>query len=421
MKIAIVSRSTTHHFSAGGMETHLKNLSEGLSDLNNSVYIITTSLPEQNKVNIQKENIKKTENGVNYIFIGDTTPGLNPLSKWELFFYKIGLLKIGYEKIGQKNFHLEANKVFNDLDLKINFDVLISQSTSAKRVYTKRDVKIISIIHGTIKSEIENRLKTIRSVKNTIRLLLIDIPKWTFEHFGSNRKFYSRVDLVISVSKDLKKKFIEDYPFLSSKTVVIYNGVDTRVFYPTEKKSDENIFNILYVGRLDREKGVDVLINAIEVLSKKKPNHFMLTLVGGGVHEDEFKEMVSNLCISKQVNFVGKKINTEVAEFYRQSDLFAFPTRRNEGHPVTLSESFCCGLPVLCTRKGGLSELINEGTDGFFIREDDINYLVEKIMILDSDRELLNKLSRNAAQKGLNIFSKRSMVDGYITEIKKIL
>ena len=89
MKIAITARSTIHHFSSGGMETHLKNLAEGLANSDNEVKVITTSFPKIEGEGVDKNNVHKIENGVEYIFIGDTTPGLNPLSKWEIIFYKL--------------------------------------------------------------------------------------------------------------------------------------------------------------------------------------------------------------------------------------------------------------------------------------------------------------------------------------------
>src|SRR3989344_3337432 len=217
MRIVVFSRSTISHFLSGGMETQLKILVEGLVESGHEIDVITTSDPD----NLDKDYYEKVNN-VDYHYIGSTTPGLNPLTLLEKFFSTLKILKRGNFAEGRKNYFIESSRIFNEIIQKKTFDLIISQSTGALGVYENTKLPIISVIHGSIKSEIKNRLKANKNIKNWIRFLGIDLPKWYFELYTSNKKFFNRVNKIVAVSNKLKQNFLIDHPNLGNKVEVIY-------------------------------------------------------------------------------------------------------------------------------------------------------------------------------------------------------
>ncbi len=400
MKIAIFSRSTTFHFTSGGMETQLKTLAEGLSEKGNEITVITTS-----KSAGQSTDLKENLNGVNYIFIGGTTPGHYPLNFWENIFYKFGVLNV--PDVGSKNYFRESLKVFKELG---DQDLIISQSTAAYGVYDSATLPLYSIIHGTIKTEVRNRLRSLKTFKNFVRFFLVDMPKWRWEMYTLNKSFFGRCDKIISVNETLTHEFAQDYPEFENKLKTIRNGVDTKVFYPGNAKYDD--FTILYIGRMQKEKGVDLIVEAVKILKDKNIN-IRAKLIGDGQDLGQFKDLSQKYGLVNELEFTGGLKNDELPQYYQKCHVFVLPTRRQEGHPVTISESFCSGLPVICTKAGGLKDLIFDGRTGVFIQES-ASDLAAKIENLYVNRELLNELSKRVALEGFNNFSKDVMITKYV-------
>ncbi|MEM4655212.1 MAG: glycosyltransferase family 4 protein [Thermosphaera sp.] len=406
MRICVISRSTTHHFKSGGMETQLDNLLQGLKKNGHDVVVITTAY------SIDEIGCTKTEEkkGITYYYLGDTTPGLNSMTLWESFFHKIGLLNRPSEIEGSENFCYRADQKYSELAKIKKFDILVSQSTAAKNVIDKHGAKLVAIIHGTIRDEIENRLSSNKTFMNWGRFLAVDIPQWAFEHVTSNRRFFQNADAVVAVSEKLKKSFLKDYPNYDSKTHVIYNGVDENVFSPATDKRDG--FNALYIGRMQREKGVDIILQAVRELSHLKHEmHF--DLVGDGIHLNEFKRYVKEHNLEQYVTFHGQVDNTQTPQIYKNSDVFVFPTRRNEGHPMTVSEALCSGIPVVCTKRGGLAELIESGTEGYYIEDDNPKQLGMKVLYLFENPDRLIKMKKAARELALKKFTRTSMIKHY--------
>lgn len=418
MNILVVSRSTTEHFQSGGMETQLKNLVEGLANNGHKVTVLTTSLGSA------IEDVKKTENGVHYIYVGDTTPGLIPLTLWEIPHKKIGWLKRGVDQEGSRNFFEVSQKYFDELNALNDFDLIISQSTFAQGI--KTSIPIISIIHGTIKAEIKNRFKTNKTFMNWGRFLGVDLPVKIWELYTSNRQFFKRCNQIIAVSSVLKKQFAEDHPMFSDKVKVIHNGVDSDFFNPRSAggrsgSKKYSIFTILYIGRLDREKGVDLIIEAVAKLRHRKLE-VNARLIGGGVdvHVKELKELTAKLCGNDYIEFHGQVSNEKLPSLYQKSHVFVLASRRQEGHPMTISEALCSGLPVICTKSGGLAELIADGKDGLFIKQNDVNDLVAKLEYLYKNKKVIQEMSQKARESGVKKYSRKAMVKNYEKIFEKL-
>ena len=192
------------------------------------------------------------------------------------------------------------------------------------------------------------------------------------------KTFYNRFEIIIAQSNYMKNDLIQNYNITQDHIRVIYNPLDfdkvtalslkEPVNYPVADK-----INLLSIGRLSYQKGFDRLLHTMTLLDKK----FQLTILGEGLLENELKKSANDLNISDRVSFLGFQHNPYA--YMRHADLLILPSRV-EGLPNVVLEANACGLPVVAfDSPGGTSEIIQEGLNGFLVKDDDITALAEAI------------------------------------------
>jgi glycosyltransferase involved in cell wall biosynthesis len=145
---------------------------------------------------------------------------------------------------------------------------------------------------------------------------------------------------------------------------VIPVGVDGDVFHVKESRAEWPDDRILFVGWVNYVKGVDVLIDSMAVLVRRRPR-VRLTVVGGALfrdkqrQEDELLRRVRAGGFNSHVVFAGPQTAEGVARFMRESDVLVLPSRR-ESCGAVLLEALACGTPVVATRCGGPEEIVTE-------------------------------------------------------------
>jgi len=162
----------------------------------------------------------------------------------------------------------------------------------------------------------------------------------------------------------------------TSKVIVIPPGVDTKVFRPLPKKkarefvgaqADEKI--VMFVGRIEPLKGIDMLMYAIKVVNQDEPNlKLKLYVVGGDISQDvsmwsaelkKLEKLRKLLRIPDVVRFVGQKPQHELVYYYNAADIVVMPSHY-ESFGMTALEAMTCGVPVITTNVAGISSLIDE-------------------------------------------------------------
>ena len=204
---------------------------------------------------------------------------------------------------------------------------------------------------------------------------------------------YSRYYKIICVSKQVQVALIEWLPNLKRKSVVTSNAVPVSDLSigSTVKKYD-----ILFVGRLTKAKGVDILIKAIKILKEKYQKEIKAAIVGEGYLEEELKELVKELGIGEEVEFLG--VRKDIEKLMKSTKLFVLPSRW-EGLPLTILEAMSSGAAIIATKVGGITEVIQSGKEGILISPEDPTALAGAITELIKDRELRVKLGINAYKK----------------------
>ena len=204
---------------------------------------------------------------------------------------------------------------------------------------------------------------------------------------------YSHYYKIICVSKQVQIALIEWLPKLKRKSLVISNAVPISDLpnWPTIKKYD-----ILFVGRLTKAKGVDILLKAINILKEKYQHKIKTAIAGKGCLEKELKGLVVELGIEKEIEFLG--VRRDIEKLMKSTTLLVLPSRW-EGLPLTVLEAMSSGAGIIATKVGGIPEVIEHEKEGILISPDDPEALAVAIIELLKDKELRVKLGINAYQK----------------------
>ncbi len=138
----------------------------------------------------------------------------------------------------------------------------------------------------------------------------------------------------------------------------------------------------LFVGRLVDLKGVGTLIKAWS----KLPASIPLVIAGDGPFRPEMEKLISDLKLSN-VNYRGRLSRPETLATMKGARFLMFPSEWYEGFPVTIAESFACGVPVLCSRLGGMQEIVEDGRTGLHFTPGGAVDMAEKVQWAWSHRE----------------------------------
>lgn len=205
----------------------------------------------------------------------------------------------------------------------------------------------------------------------------------------------------LSVSDALRKTVVEvigEHPKLRTAPI----GYDDQIFSVDENATpDPN--QILYVGRIHKTKGTDILLRAMSSIVKTAPQ-IKLKIVGGSMgfnnyqkHEREIRALVEELSLDKHVEFVGEHPQRQIARFFHESAMLVVPSRRETFGAVAL-EALACGRPVLATRCGGPEEIIDSAT-GLLVDKEDPEALATAIVEFLPRAGKFERLSLNAAAR----------------------
>jgi glycosyltransferase involved in cell wall biosynthesis len=194
-------------------------------------------------------------------------------------------------------------------------------------------------------------------------------------------------------------KFVRRFGAAPNKTVIIPTSVDTRLFAPGPSKALKTGWGVegkivLFVGNLIKRKGVDMLMRAFQRTLTAVPDA-RLVIVGTGPEEQKLRNLQSRLNL-EEIYFVGKMPRPEMPEVYRSCDVLVLPSLYYEIFGNVIIEAMASGLPVICTRIGGMRDLVIHGKTGFQVAPGDPLELSRYLVKLLSDDELKDEMSRAA-------------------------
>lgn len=167
----------------------------------------------------------------------------------------------------------------------------------------------------------------------------------------------------IAVSRHVRAT-IAHFTGTTERIRVIPIGVDADVFCPSPNGGEVKPDQILYVGFINFNKGIDVLLGSIRKLTGLRPDA-RLVLVGGSFYrdtrlqEERLRRLAEELGVGDRVAFLGPKPAAEVVRHMRESAVLVLPSRA-ESFGAVLVEALACGTPVVATRCGGPEDIVTE-------------------------------------------------------------
>lgn len=222
------------------------------------------------------------------------------------------------------------------------------------------------------------------------------------------RIFYNKFDCVIAPSSAIKKILL-DYN-IRVPIHVIPSGVDTRKFSPTRKKNNKEEIRILWVGRLGKEKSIDVLLRAFKNVSKRFPKS-KLMLIGDGPDRERLENIANKLKINAY--FLGYVSEDYLKKAYRNAYLFVSPST-TETQGLSVLEAMSSSCPVIVSDSLGFKDFVKHGFNGLLFNPKNSRDLEKKMILAIENKSLREMLARNARKYALKL-SKENQVDKIIS------
>src|SRR6184192_2825245 len=213
---------------------------------------------------------------------------------------------------------------------------------------------------------------------------------WGYMHW-----FYGQLDTVFVNSEEYRQRWIKR-GFDPSKLKILPRGLDTELFHPARREQTffekfgayNGEVRLLYVGRISREKDLDLLAAAYRRL-RDEGLPVQLFIVGHGPYSEAFAKSVP------EAFFTGYLSGNELATAYASADIFVFPSTTDTFGNVIL-EAQACGLPVIVSDSGGPKELVEDKSNGLITKSHDVEDFTRAIRALVTDSALRERMGKSA-------------------------
>lgn len=234
-----------------------------------------------------------------------------------------------------------------------------------------------------------------------------------------SREFCNQCDLVI-VPTNIIEEYLRDIGVKSPiKRVPTGIKVDElRSGNPEWLKNEYGISSadkvLLFVGRLGQEKNIGFLLESFCLINKEVENT-VLVLVGGGPEEEALKKKTKELGLSERVIFTGTLPYRDVINCYAGADMFLFSSV-TETQGIVINEAKAAGLPVVAVKAYGVSEMVEDGVDGYLTVLETEQFAERACRILKNDtmREEMSKKARKNAEKFSSAKCAAKLADHYL-------
>lgn len=254
-------------------------------------------------------------------------------------------------------------------------------------------VKLIVTVHSDLKYDFQSKKRVIYElIENTV---------------------IKNADRVVTVSENLQKKLQQRTNV--SNIITIYNGISIENNIKFNKKNNE-IFEVCCVGRLEKVKNINFLIDGIALL-KSKGNFIKCNIIGDGSQKSDLEFQITQLGLKDTITLLGYKEN--VNEYIANSNLLIM-TSIMEGIPMTIIEAFANKTAVLASDVGGISEMIQDNFNGILFESGNLEMFCDKLQLIINKEINISNIERNAYRDYCNKWSLERMSACYYEAFKSL-
>lgn len=348
----------------GGISTHVYHLSRALCNNGTAVHVITCDFPGCPPEEVV-DGVRVSRVDISRVAQGD----------FLLWAYRMNSLMIE-----------RAAEILENLSFELihAHDWMVGRA--AIELKNRYHIPLITTIHAT-------EIGRAGGVDNTQRKKIHNIE----------RLLVCNSEAVICCSSYMARNVQKNLGVSTDKTHVIPNAVDVSRFdvIPESGAIRKKLQRgerklVLYVGRLVREKGLQTLLDAFEILLKENIRA-RLVIVGEGPVKEELMEKVLSNGMHDHVHFTGFVDEASLVSLYKSSDVFVLPSLY-EPFGIVALEAMASGVPVVVSDVGGLSEIVENGLNGLKVPAADSKSLAAALQLVLQDSTFAERLRNNAYQ-----------------------
>ena len=228
----------------------------------------------------------------------------------------------------------------------------------------------------------------------TSELLKDEVGKWSRNVWRQLMTWtYARADRIIVPTVAVQKDLIDNFQIPTENISVAKHWTLLNNRTRTQQMGKDTFYNLIYIGRLEPQKNLGVLLTIVEALQKHQ-SRLKACIVGTGSLENSLRQKASDLRINRSIDFVGRQ--EDVLPYLSKSQIFIL-TSRYEGMPVSVLEAKALGIPAVISNFPGSEEVVEDGKDGYIYKTS--QEAIERIYTLISDDDLRRKLGNYARMR----------------------
>lgn len=234
---------------------------------------------------------------------------------------------------------------------------------------------------------------------------IVTVHGSTINQLYKKRTFYRSkqaivfADAVIGVSEKVVSK-IKEHTGRTEKLFKILNGHKSiKLNFSPEKSSNE--VRIMFGGNMVESKGCEYLLKAFAIL-KKSANNIFLDIAGGGQLLNKMISLADKLGVTNDVFFHGSVSNEKMLHLMNECDIFVLPSF-DEGFGIVYLEAMSLKKPVIATVGEGISEIIQDGVNGFLVKPKNVESIIDKLKVLIQSKELRNEIGNRGYESIKNL------------------
>ena len=298
----------------------------------------------------------------------------------------------------------------------------------------KEKIKILIKLYKTfkrIKPDIIHTHLEINSIYCAILSFIIKLP--VFVQTIHNTKLYypiltrlfnKRFKKLIAISDEVYDLILNQIKSDKQRIITIYNGVDTNKFSPFGPLSneilshyiEEKILKLVVIGRLTKQKGHSLLINALKMLEDKI--NFVLFIIGEGELKEDLIKLAKELNLEKRIKFLGNQ--NDIPAILRTCDMYLLPSLW-EGLSISLLEAISTGIPIVATDVGSNKKVLeNSKTTYKIIEPNNIKEISNGIFQLYKEIQYKDEIRKTNRNKEFNYLGEKYTLSNFVKSHKEL-
>jgi glycosyltransferase involved in cell wall biosynthesis len=369
MRLLLLAKSTTAH-GFGGMETHADTFAATARELGHEVALLTTAHPGG--------LAREVRGGVRVEYLSGAPPACYSRAWWAL---------------SRAAVQRELAQGFGDLLLSFS---LAGYGAASARL----PVRHFAFAYGEAWLHLMSGWHEWRGLRGAASYAKHALA--TLYYAALERRLWRRLDGVVATYDDLYRR-------LRRRGVpahLSYNPIEPRQFAPDPQRREAARATLgiapeapvlLMVSAVNRQKGVWLGVECFLALAARRPD-LHLVVVGDGPDLERLRSEVAGRGRSGRVHFAGAAGRQGMPVFFAAADLFLYPTLRMEGLPLAILEAMAAGLPVVASRRGGITSAVKHEETGLLVSPGDVGALVESLGRLLADPALARSLGKRAQE-----------------------